>query len=289
MKTMIKNLVKTAYTNYQNNKFFRILRNILASLDEKIVYVDVGSRSGVNHVLSKLALEGLIQVVGFEPDRSECERLGYNQSHIKHYPYALGSEDTTREFFITKHLGASSFYKPNMEVLKSYPVRDCFEVERTTQIKITTLDKLVEQKEIAQPHLLKIDTQGFELEILKGGRETLKGVYGIQLEAHLEPIYEGQALFPEIKEYLEGLGFTWIGVLPIGLFEGKVLELEVVFFRNEIARKNKLLKAFFSKICGVPFVMSLAEAQVYSLDWSSHLKYINPHEFDIINEIKGLH
>ncbi len=59
---------------------------------------------------------------------------------------------------------------------------------------------------------LKIDTQGYEQEVLCGARETLKKTAAVEIELSLSEMYEGQALLPEVWSMLTAAGFrpAWI-------------------------------------------------------------------------------
>jgi hypothetical protein len=55
---------------------------------------------------------------------------------------------------------------------------------------------------------LKIDTQGYDLEVLKGAENTLQSIRALQLEASVRPIYEGMPGFREVLDYLMSRGFA---------------------------------------------------------------------------------
>jgi FkbM family methyltransferase len=82
--------------------------------------------------------------------------------------------------------------------------------------------------------LLKIDTQGYEWEVLNGSRHILDKVRGIQIELSLIELYKGQRLMEEIKIRLEELGFILWGIYPAfnDLNNGRVLQLDGLFFRE---------------------------------------------------------
>ena len=68
-----------------------------------------------------------------------------------------------------------------------------------------------------QPDILAMDTQGYELEVLKGATETLKSVKVVYTEVSNVPLYEGSALVEDLDEFLQPFGFKrvrtdWVGV-----------------------------------------------------------------------------
>ena len=82
--------------------------------------------------------------------------------------------------------------------------------------------------------LLKIDTQGYEEEVLAGANWVLEAVSAMQLEVSLAPLYQGAPSLRRILELCEGLGFRLHGLIP-GFYEeksGRLLQLDGLFLRN---------------------------------------------------------
>jgi FkbM family methyltransferase len=80
---------------------------------------------------------------------------------------------------------------------------------------------------------LKIDTQGYEPDVLEGAEALLPSLAGVQLELALVPIYEGELDYRSMIDLMEGLGFEPYLFLP-GYFERKLarqLQLDGVFMR----------------------------------------------------------
>ncbi len=81
---------------------------------------------------------------------------------------------------------------------------------------------------------LKVDTQGYEREIVMGGINSLQYFRGISLELALIPLYEGQAPFAEMVSLMEKHGFRLGLIEPAGQFREKSLMLDVdCIFINE--------------------------------------------------------
>jgi FkbM family methyltransferase len=80
---------------------------------------------------------------------------------------------------------------------------------------------------------LKIDTQGYEAEVLAGAEGLLERLAGLQLEMPLVPLYEGERAFRAMLDDLAALGFKPYLFLP-GYFERKLarqLQVDGVFMR----------------------------------------------------------
>lgn len=87
----------------------------------------------------------------------------------------------------------------------------------------------------ARRTLLKIDTQGYEMAVLQGAAGLLANVRGVQLELSVIPLYEGQALYREVIDWLSGRGFELWNIVPGFLDEssGRLLQFDGIFFRTE--------------------------------------------------------
>ena len=119
------------------------------------------------------------------------------------HPCALGNQcdvvDINRNVFVP-----SSSMLPMARLHESaFPYTKGSEVVR---VGMATLDEFFDVLGDA-PRLLKIDVQGYELEVLKGGRETIDMFAAIVLEVSHEPLYDGAPTADELAEYLLAAGF----------------------------------------------------------------------------------
>lgn len=102
-------------------------------------------------------------------------------------------------------------------------------------VPIRRLDMLAsDDMRNANSIFLKVDVQGFELQVLEGASGLLPRVKGIQLELSLVPLYAGQALFKEILERTGQLGYELHAIYP-GFSDrrtGRMLQMDGIFFRQ---------------------------------------------------------
>ena len=80
---------------------------------------------------------------------------------------------------------------------------------------------------------LKIDTQGYEWQVLDGARESLSQCQGVLCELSLVPLYEGQCLWMEMIQRLESGGFTLWSIQKgfTDLRDGRTLQVDAIFLR----------------------------------------------------------
>jgi hypothetical protein len=83
--------------------------------------------------------------------------------------------------------------------------------------------------------LLKIDTQGYEAEVLRGAPAMLTRASAVQMEMSLVPLYEGQLLMRDLWRMLEEAGFELWTLSPVFVDPrtGRLLQVDAVFFRKE--------------------------------------------------------
>jgi hypothetical protein len=103
------------------------------------------------------------------------------------------------------------------------------------QVPVTTIKTVHESTRfIPESTLLKIDTQGFETEVLDGCGDLEARFRAIQLELSLVPLYEGQTLLEPLKARLEGHGLELYSLEPgISDSHGRLLQCDALFVRLE--------------------------------------------------------
>jgi FkbM family methyltransferase len=101
------------------------------------------------------------------------------------------------------------------------------------EVLATTVDDIIaEQGLVPERTMLKIDVQGYEKAVLDGATDTLPRIRGLRTEMSLLPLYEGQALMPEIVEVLGRYGLELWAVEPGFVEPGsrRLLQLDGTFF-----------------------------------------------------------
>ena len=177
---------------------------------ETINIVDVGARGGLNIKLN--VSDFPIEVFLFEPDAEECNKLRKNSKDqagvtTHFFPTGLGSREESKLMFITSDPACSSVYKPIKELSNKYTELNCIQLVTQEIVQFTTLDLWAKSIDIKYIDYLKLDTQGSELDILKGGVEILDQTSLIEIEVEFSAIYDGQPLFADIDVFMRSKGF----------------------------------------------------------------------------------
>lgn len=187
------------------NKLFEITSDYIDRKNINLIF-ELGSRDGIeaislgNHYYNA-------DVVSFE-----CNPTTYHilQSNIKNYPklssyqYAVSDIDGIIDFYQSVHgnPGSSSIFKKTGQY-------DYIEnlVQNKISVQSTTLSTFLDNYNKKDIDIIWADLQGAELKALNGMGEYLNKVKFIYTEIEYKPIYENQALYFEIKSFLESRNF----------------------------------------------------------------------------------
>lgn len=169
------------------------LENIL-----RPVVLDVGANTGQSVALFRRLLPGSV-IHCFEPDRSAYRELEQNTSGLSDLrlnQVAVGATSGTQRFFENAHSDMSSFLARGPEGWGA--VTDEFDVS------VVSLDDYCSELSIERIDLLKSDTQGYDLEVLKGAEGLLhSGKVGlVYTEVTFADLYEGLPGFDVLYRFL---------------------------------------------------------------------------------------
>ena len=212
----------------------RVLADILRFTRPDVV-LDVGANLGqFGDQLLSLGYSG--KLVSFEAIPNVHSQL---QQHARHRSKswivapcaALGSRRGSIDINISANVLSSSVLPMREAHLSAAPTSNY--VDRQS-VAMERLDQLARQfvPESARV-FIKIDTQGYELEVFKGAADLLPQTAGLQLELSLAPLYEGAPTFMEMIAVLQSSGFEPFGVVPVfrDAGTGRLLQVDGYFTR----------------------------------------------------------
>lgn len=205
---------------------------VLNALDVGLV-VDVGANQG--QFGQELRWEGWRgPIVSFEPLTDAFERLKrVRDSSWGAYRVALGSSAGTAMLNRSRNSWSSSFLPVTSRHLQASPGSAYTGAERVT---MRTLDSFELQGRI----YLKVDVQGYELQVLEGATRTLRdAVVALELELSTRSLYEGQALLGEMLDAARSQGFVLLSLAP-GFTDsavGELLQLDGIFAKVGESRR----------------------------------------------------
>ena len=138
----------------------------------------------------------------------ELLRTVAGDNNCLNYNIALGATESTSEINVNSHLPSSSLLALGESHQTAFP----FAQEASKiNIEIKVLDQFKPTKAFGKSTFIKIDVQGFELEVIKGGAETFKSAKVVLVEMSYDELYSKQPLFDDIYAVLTELGFKYYG------------------------------------------------------------------------------
>lgn len=199
--------------------------------------LDIGANAGQFGLsLRELGFDGLI--LSFEPNPIAFQKLqatAASDARWRCLPLAMGAKAGTMPFHVMEHDVFSSFLQPaagadfgNLNV-----------IAETINATVSTLDscfaELQAKYRFVNP-FLKMDTQGFDLEVVRGGAGVLKRFCGLVSEVSVRPLYEATPDITESISVFRAAGFdltALFSVHPHMLL--KVIEFNCYCVRRDLA------------------------------------------------------
>jgi FkbM family methyltransferase len=177
-------------------------------------------------------------IISFEPVEENFNQLqqrkdGDSMWHV--YRYALGSNNETRSINVSRETDLSSFLSASdygTRILRPY-----IPVERVEVVQVRRLDDVFDEVTAAidQPRVfLKIDTQGWDLEVLRGAKGCLDQIVGLQSELSLQGIYEGMPSWTEALSEFQRANFVVSALFPLWRDSNfQLTEIDCVMVRKQ--------------------------------------------------------
>jgi len=178
--------------------------NAIKDLSEPIIF-DIGANIGTFTTwMAKAFPKGKIH--SFEPQRAVFQMLSGNAAinnlyNVYTYNIGLGKENTIVEFEEPNYFEKNDFGTFSL-------VQDII-TEKTNNkivVQINTLDWFVECYKIPKVHVLKIDVEGMDLDVLIGGSKTIKKHLPIIFIEHCD---NRKTILDDIKEFLNRYEYNY--------------------------------------------------------------------------------
>jgi FkbM family methyltransferase len=187
------------------------------------VAIDVGAYSGewtvsFRHWFPKT------RVLMVEPQPSQKERLqalAHVHSGVEFAPVLLGPAAAAGVIFYQAETGSSVLRDPgNTAALPA-------------AMEMTTLDAVTRGTPFARADFLKLDVQGYELEVLKGAEEVLHSAEAVMMEVNLIGVYQGAPLVDEAVAYMAARGFRVYDVCTFFRrpYDNALWQMDMIFVR----------------------------------------------------------
>lgn len=198
--------------------------------------LDVGANVGqFGHELRQ-QIKYKKRIVSFEPMLKEYQALLKASKNDSQWfvaeRSAIGSYNGSIDINISQNSVSSSVLPMLDAHSNAAPESSFISKESVPLLKLD--DAVNDHLDNAKNIFLKIDTQGYEKQVLDGAKKTIDRCVGIQLELSLVNLYSDQSTIYELIDYMRDLGFNLWGISPVFADpdSGQMLQVDGTFFRN---------------------------------------------------------
>lgn len=208
--------------------------------------VDVGANRGQFALFCRTEFPQA-RIISFEPLSAPAARfrkLFGNDELVTLHEMALGSVAGSSIIHVTAEDDSSSLLAVGDTQATVFGTREV----ASQAVTVRRLDEVVTPAMLSAPALLKIDVQGFEMEVLRGAGEILSSFASVYAECSYLELYSGQALVNEAIEFLHSAGFALAGIFNQATDGcGRPVQADVLFHRSAV-RDNLTNSAIFEEI-----------------------------------------
>lgn len=195
--------------------------------------LDVGANNGQFAAQIRSTLpEAFIHA--FEPLEDDYRRLQQRSARdrlFKAHNIALGDANQKVPFNQNQFSPSSSFLELGEVHRANYPFARRIE---QVEVEMRRLDDVALELDLVQEILVKLDVQGFEDRVIRGGEAVLRKTRVVITEVSFQALYKGQPLFGDIHGQLSDLGFAQHGFLEQvrSTADDQVLSADAIYVRN---------------------------------------------------------
>lgn len=245
------------YTSFQEKKLF-VKDNILLNSNENLLravlflkkantqangklIIDIGAFDGKSALFLSSCFGGneILAIEANDRMFKVLKKAVEKNTKITPLNYAITSVNGPIDFYVTKNLVSSSINESNAD--QSIQLGNELQVERKEVVKGIRLDDLITPQEIL---LIKIDTQGHEMDVLNGSINTLKRTASVIVEMGNHEYYRKGSKYFEVDNFLRSLNFVLMDVVVTYREKGIGLREYDALYVNKDMYNVKELKSF---------------------------------------------
>lgn len=184
-----------------------MIKRFVDDLNSGLNIIDIGCRGSLDPKWKPI--ENMVNLNGFDPDAEECNRLAHvpnNFKSVTYHPYAVAGHSGSALLYKTQNEFCTSLLKPDAPWLRRFAFHEMFQVLDEQSINVVSLGDIIEFKDL-DLDILKSDSQGLELEILKGAGGLLDRAIYVETESGFTPNYINESTQAQVDEYMRSKGF----------------------------------------------------------------------------------
>jgi len=211
--------------------------NVLKNIKKCNTVIDIGANKGQFSLTARNIFPNA-RIISFEPlsePAIKFKKIFTNDANIILHQSAIGSEQKNISMYVSKRYDSSSILPIGNNQSSIFPGT---ELSHTEEIFVAPLSNFIPLRDLIRPILVKIDVQGYELEVLEGCKEQISLLDFIYVECSFIELYESQPLAHEIICFLDKYSYQLKGVYNI-TYKNKIAIQGDFLFRKDIVDDKK--------------------------------------------------
>lgn len=185
--------------------------SLLKSVGPLNTIIDIGANKGQFSLIAT-SIYPDAKIFSFEPLSKPADKFKSffkNNNKVKLFKKAIGEKIENTNMYVSQRVDSSSLLKILDKQTEIFPGT---QESNTEEVAVAPLSSFLSKVDLVRPVFLKIDVQGFELEVLIGSKDLIQNIDFIYVECSFVELYENQALVNEIIDFLKNQSFKFVGI-----------------------------------------------------------------------------
>ena len=214
------------------------------------VLLDIGAHKGESLKIFADNWPGRFKYIGLEPNPEafkDLERVAKSvQSKgrsISCYPMAAGAKDGSLRYLLTKESAVAGVLEPIAELNERVPAGD-HNITKEFEVQALSIPTLLMRQALEKIDILKVDTEGYDLEVLKGSLDLLRAhsIRIVLTEVFFVPYRVNQAFFWDIAAFMHHMGYHFVNLYDTrNTTQGRLYTGNGLWASPQVAKANGFL------------------------------------------------
>jgi len=195
--------------------------------------VDVGANCGQFALVARVLCD-TATIHSFEPllePAKKFQRIFADDKKVILHNLALGAKEEKRKMHISSSIDSSSLLPITALQENLFPGT---EESGEMSVLVVPLHKVLDVNDIVEPALLKIDVQGYELEVLHGCESIINKFDHIYVECSFMELYKGQPMVSDVINFLLPKRFVLSGIYNV-IYDNAGHSVQADFYFQKLA------------------------------------------------------
>jgi FkbM family methyltransferase len=249
-KTMSTTVISQQKDTWPDNGLEVALRLLKSRGQDKLIMIDIGAHHGESLSSVSKYFSGALKYIGLEPNpeafqefQSFSNTLRTNDREITCLNTAAGQKNGVAKLLVTKESAVAGILLAVKGLFDRVPSGD-HQVISEIEVEMVSVQSLASRYDIRNVDLLKIDTEGYDLEVMRGARFLLElqVVSAVLSEVFFVPYRIGQAYFWDIASFMNDRGYHFVNLYDTrNTSQGRLYTGNALWVSSKIAKANDFL------------------------------------------------